>query len=296
MSSIGPPVGPPPPPRHHHHHRQQQQQQQAQPPPPPPSSSYAQPVPQYEYYYAQQQQQQQQNELQQQQAMSATPGYGYDHTQMYAYPYAHTGQEYQQYYYQRSHSEQAGPAEPAGGALADNAGAHATADGDAGGSGGDGGSEQPKRKRNHIREAGGTRWVDNSLDEWPKDDFRIFVGNLGWEVNDEVLSKAFQSRYASFQRAKVVRDKKMNKVRGYGFVSFSDFVEGARALKEMDGKYIGNRPVKLSKSTWASRERAAGGDGGAGANGNGGAAGVGGKARFKKQKRNPKMYGKHLPL
>ena len=38
-------------------------------------------------------------------------------------------------------------------------------------------------------------------------------------------------------------------------MSFSDFVEGARALKEMDGKYIGNRPVKLRKSTWESREK-----------------------------------------
>lgn len=37
---------------------------------------------------------------------------------------------------------------------------------------------------------------------------------------------------------------------GYGFVSFSDAVEGAKALREMDGKYIGNRPCKLRKSTW----------------------------------------------
>ena len=37
---------------------------------------------------------------------------------------------------------------------------------------------------------------------------------------------------------------------GYGFVSFSDAVEGAKALREMDGKYIGNRPCKLRKSSW----------------------------------------------
>ena len=34
-------------------------------------------------------------------------------------------------------------------------------------------------------------------------------------------------------------------------MSFSDAVEGAQALREMDGKYVGNRPVKLSKSSWA---------------------------------------------
>ena len=75
----------------------------------------------------------------------------------------------------------------------------------------------------------------------------------------------------------------MNKVRGYGFVSFADFAEGARALKEMDGKYVGSRPVKLSKSTWASREpdKKRDRDGG------------GILANVKKQRRNPKL--KHLP-
>lgn len=40
---------------------------------------------------------------------------------------------------------------------------------------------------------------------------------------------------------------------GYGFVSFSDAVEGAKALREMNGKYIGNRPCKLRKSSWQER-------------------------------------------
>lgn len=39
-------------------------------------------------------------------------------------------------------------------------------------------------------------------------------------------------------------------VPGYGFVSFADPIEGAKALREMDGKYIGNRPCKLRKSQW----------------------------------------------
>lgn len=38
--------------------------------------------------------------------------------------------------------------------------------------------------------------------EWPDNDFRIFVGDIGNEVNDDVLAKAFQ-RYPSFAKAKV---------------------------------------------------------------------------------------------
>lgn len=40
------------------------------------------------------------------------------------------------------------------------------------------------------------------VQEWPDNDFRIFVGDLGNEVNDDVLGKAFQ-RYPSFAKAKV---------------------------------------------------------------------------------------------
>ena len=55
--------------------------------------------------------------------------------------------------------------------------------------------------------------VDPNLLEWPENDFRIFVGDLGNETNDEVLNKAF-ARFPTFNKAKVVRDKKTNKTKG----------------------------------------------------------------------------------
>lgn len=36
-------------------------------------------------------------------------------------------------------------------------------------------------------------------------------------------------------------------------MSFSDPVDGAKALREMQGRYIGNRPCKLKKSHWEER-------------------------------------------
>lgn len=98
----------------------------------------------------------------------------------------------------------------------------------------------------------GKVWTDASLADWPDNDFRIFVGDLGNETNDDALAAAFAA-YPSLARAKVVRDKRTGKTKGYGFVSFLEAVDGARALKEMDGAYIGNRPVKLRRSTWAER-------------------------------------------
>ncbi|KAE9619052.1 putative RNA recognition motif domain-containing protein [Lupinus albus] len=51
----------------------------------------------------------------------------------------------------------------------------------------------------------------------------------------------------------VVRDKRTGKTKGYGFVSFASPSDLAAALKEMNGKYVGNRPIKLRKSKWKER-------------------------------------------
>lgn len=104
----------------------------------------------------------------------------------------------------------------------------------------------------HLRSCAGDTWVDKSMTEWPDNDFRIFCGDLGNEVSDAMLTSAF-SKYPSFAKAKVIRDKRNGKSRGYGFISFLDPQDFLRALKEMQGKYVGNRPIKLKKSKWKDR-------------------------------------------
>lgn len=86
-----------------------------------------------------------------------------------------------------------------------------------------------------MRTAGGQVWEDSSLAEWDDDDFRIFCGDLGNDVNDELLTRTF-NKYPSFQRAKVVRDKRTGKSKGFGFVSFKEPADFIRAMKEMDGE------------------------------------------------------------
>ncbi|KAL0744424.1 hypothetical protein Bca4012_085937 [Brassica carinata] len=158
------------------------------------------------------------------------------------------------------------------------------------------------KKRAIPRKAAGQSWEDPTLAEWPEsnhcsssnfyfpleidflrlsvsdfpDDYRLFCGDLGNEVNDDVLSKAF-ARFPTFNMAKkeniidlryrdhdylihkekdsvrVIRDKRTGKTKGYGFVSFLNPADLAAALKEMNGKYVGNRPIKLRKSSWKER-------------------------------------------
>ena len=109
-----------------------------------------------------------------------------------------------------------------------------------------------KKKKKFVRMAGGQKWEDDTLNDWDNDDFRLFCGDLGNEVNDELLARAF-NKYPTFTKARVVRDKRTGKTKGFGFVSFKDSQDFIKAMREMNGKYVGNRPIKLRKSNWKDR-------------------------------------------
>lgn len=112
-------------------------------------------------------------------------------------------------------------------------------------------NESAKPKHDHkkltvVRKGGGQTWEDPSLLEWDPTQFRIMVGNLAGEVTDESLAKAFAAYGVS--KARVVRDKRTTKSKGFGFVSFTDGEQGFKAAREMVGKYIGSHPVTIQRS------------------------------------------------
>ncbi|KAJ5669681.1 hypothetical protein N7462_010751 [Penicillium macrosclerotiorum] len=106
---------------------------------------------------------------------------------------------------------------------------------------------QPEPQSTVVRSGGGQTWNDSSLLEWDPAHFRLFVGNLAGEVTDDSLLKAF-ARYSSVQKARVIREKRTQKSKGYGFISFSDGDDYFKAAREMQGKYIGSHPVLLRRA------------------------------------------------
>ena len=103
------------------------------------------------------------------------------------------------------------------------------------------------KKKTVMRSGGGKNWQDDTLAEWDPSHLRLFVGNLAGETTDDSLLKAF-SRWKSVQKARVVRDKRSTKSKGYGFVSFSDADDFFKAAREMNGKYIQSHPVVVRKA------------------------------------------------
>jgi len=116
------------------------------------------------------------------------------------------------------------------------------------GKAGGAGTVVPKgaKRKTVLRKGAGKLWEDQTLLEWDDKWFRLFVGDVSNDVTDEVLSNAF-SKYPTFQKARVIRDKLSSKAK-YGFVAFSDPEDFLKAWKEMDGKYVGNRPIRLKKA------------------------------------------------
>lgn len=118
--------------------------------------------------------------------------------------------------------------------------------------GGSGGKISKGGKRTTVlRKGAGKVWEDQTLLEWDASWFRLFVGDLSNDVSDDVLTNAF-NKYKSFTKARVIRDKLSQKAK-YGFVAFSDPEDFLKAWKEMDGKYVGNRPIRLKKADTAIR-------------------------------------------
>ncbi|KAL4895381.1 hypothetical protein BDV59DRAFT_200036 [Aspergillus ambiguus] len=141
-----------------------------------------------------------------------------------------------------------------------------------------------------VRSGGGQTWTDSTLLEWDPAHFRLFVGNLAGEVTDDSLLKAF-TKYSSVQKARVIRDKRTQKSKGFGFVSFSDGDDYFKAAREMQGKYIGSHPVQLRRATTevrpVSNNKAAKKNGG----GKGGGGHAGGKVKHDGVKKSGKTKG-----
>jgi RNA recognition motif-containing protein len=56
----------------------------------------------------------------------------------------------------------------------------------------------------------------------PLSDLSAFVGDLPFDVGDEVLRATFMARFATVTSAKVMTDTVTGESKGYGFVKFSN--------------------------------------------------------------------------
>jgi RNA recognition motif-containing protein len=73
----------------------------------------------------------------------------------------------------------------------------------------------------------------------------IYVGNLSYKMTDEDLGKLF-STYGTVSESKVVKDQATGRSKGFGFVEMPNNSEGNEAIKQLDGKEIEGRNIKVN--------------------------------------------------
>jgi RNA recognition motif-containing protein len=96
---------------------------------------------------------------------------------------------------------------------------------------------------------------------------KIFVGNFPFSTTEDELRELFQP-FGKIDSVSVVTDRNTGRSRGFAFVEMPDDNEAAAAIKALNGKDTGGRPLTVNEA----RPKTDGGGGG----GRGGRGGYGG--------------------
>ena len=83
---------------------------------------------------------------------------------------------------------------------------------------------------------------------------KLYVGNISFTVTESDLQRIFE-QFGSVTEIKVVTDRETGQPRGFAFVTMSSVPEGHAAIKSLDGKEFGGRPLKVKRG--ASQRRSA---------------------------------------
>jgi len=101
---------------------------------------------------------------------------------------------------------------------------------------------------------------------------RLYVGNLPFSADDEQVRELFAQNGRNVVEVKLVTDRDTGRPRGFGFVEMGSSEDADGAIRDLNGRDFGGRPLTVNEA----RERTAGGGGGGGGFGGGGGYGGGG--------------------
>ena len=106
---------------------------------------------------------------------------------------------------------------------------------------------------------------------------RLYVGNLPFSADDDQVRELFAQNGRNVVEVKLVTDRDTGRPRGFGFVEMGSSEDADGAIRDLNGRDFGGRPLTVNEA----RERTAGGGGGGfgGGGGYGGGRGSGGGSR-----------------
>lgn len=102
--------------------------------------------------------------------------------------------------------------------------------------------EVPSKKRKASEEVEESN--KKSKSEESDESATLWVGNLGWSVDDNVLFEEFKT-YPEIVGARVVTDKETGRSRGFGYVDFSTPAAAKKAHADKNGALLEGRDMRL---------------------------------------------------
>jgi RNA recognition motif-containing protein len=78
-------------------------------------------------------------------------------------------------------------------------------------------------------------------------DARLYVGNLSHETTEDDLRLLF-SDAGTVTSIALIKDRDSGRSKGFAFVEMSSQSEAEQAVKNLDGKALGNREIKVNKA------------------------------------------------
>lgn len=75
----------------------------------------------------------------------------------------------------------------------------------------------------------------------------IYVGNLSYQLTEEEVANEF-AKFGTVNSMKIISDRSTGRSKGFGFVEMPNDEETETAIKEMNGKELNGRPIKVNKA------------------------------------------------
>ncbi|GBF51664.1 RNA-binding protein [Leptospira ryugenii] len=73
----------------------------------------------------------------------------------------------------------------------------------------------------------------------------IYVGNLSYDMTEGKLSELF-SAHGAVTSAKIITDQYSGRSKGFGFIEMEDGQAADKAIKDLNGKNVMNREMKVN--------------------------------------------------
>ncbi|XP_042196544.1 RNA-binding motif protein, X chromosome isoform X2 [Callorhinchus milii] len=77
---------------------------------------------------------------------------------------------------------------------------------------------------------------------------KLFIGGLNTETNEKALESVF-GKYGRIVEVLLMKDRETNKSRGFAFVTFESPADARDAARDMNGKSLDGKPIKVEQAT-----------------------------------------------